>query len=309
MLPLPPFDLERPTTVEQVLPLLSGDARVLAGGTDLLPSMKQGLLEPARLVSLGRVAELQTIEDRGDTLVIGAGVRLRALVEHDSTPPALRAACRSVGTSTIQRMGTIGGNLMLDTRCRFYNQSRFWRGALGGTEDGCLKCDEDGICHVARGGTGCYAAHSADTAPVLHVLGAEVELASTRGARRVLVSELYGEDGRSWINKESDELLTRVFVPLGTPAAFRKLRARQAIDYALLLTAVSDTTIVISAVGPRPIEVPAPWQAFSERRVDELAEAAYRYVQPLSTHTWPATWRKKMVRVEVRRALRALWAP
>jgi len=307
MLPLPHFELERPSTIDEAVGLLGANARIVAGGTDLLPSMKQGLFGPERLVSLSRIEALRGIERRGDTLVIGASVTLRTLGDHPDTPEALRAACRSVATSTIQRMGTVGGNLMLDTRCRYYNQSTFWRGALGQAAEGCLKCDEAGICHVAPMGTGCYAAHSADTAPVLHVLGAEVELQSSRGERRVKVSELYGEDGRTWIQKSDDELLTRVFVPLGKTAAFRKLRLRAAIDYPLLLTAVSDDRVVISAIGPRPLEIPGIESALSARDVDAVVERAYRHVQPLATHVMPAPWRKKMVRVEVKRALTMIW--
>ena len=308
MLPLPAFELECPSTIDETVALLGPDARIVAGGTDLLPSMKQGLFAPKRLVSLRRVGGLDAIEERGGSLVIGASVTLRTLSEHPSTPPALRDACRSVATSTIQRMGTLGGNLMLDTRCRYYNQSEFWRGALGeGSLDGCLKCDASGICHVAPKGSGCYAAHSADTAPVLHVLGAEVELSSPRGTRRVPVSELYGDDGRTWLRKQDDELLTHVHVPLGVSATFRKLRARAAIDYPLLLTAVSDERVVVSAIGPRPIEVLGLDEALSRRDIEALGESAFKAVQPLSTHVWPATWRKKMVRVEVVRAFSSHW--
>lgn len=317
MLPLPTFSVLSPRGVEDAALMLADhpNARLIAGGTDLLPSMKYGLFTPPTLIRLGGIQALQEISDlEGGGLRIGAGVTLRA-VGRDARVrrlyPALAAATRTIATSTIQAMGTLGGNLMLDTRCAWYNQSTFWRGALGG----CLKCHsapEGAICHVAPKGKGCYAAHSADTAPGLLLYGAEVELVSTRGARRVAVSALYGDDGRDWIRRAPDELLSAVILPPPPPGAVvhRKLRARGSIDYPLLLTAVAfdpeaGPRVVVSSVGPRPVELSGVAEAWGQGGADAVAEVAYKQVSPLSTHVWPATWRKKMVRVEVRRALEA----
>ena len=294
MVPLPEFSLLTPASIDEAVELLAANpgAKLLAGGTDLLPSMKQGLFTPSTVISLARVAELREIGDGW----IGAGVTLRRVGELGLG--ALSEAARTVATSTIQRMGTLGGNVMLDTRCRYYNQSVFWRGALGGDQTGCLKCDDAGICHVAPKGDGCYAAHSADTVPVLWAMGAEVELVSVRGARRLPISELYGDDGRAWLDSARDELLTRVHLPQDAPrVAYRKLRARGAIDYPLLLVAVTPDRAVLSAIGPRPIEV-----HIAGLSPEKAGEAAFRAAQPLSTHSWPAPWRKKMIRVEVKRA-------
>lgn len=317
MLPLPTFSVLSPRSVADAVGMLTDhpEARLIAGGTDLLPSMKYGLFSPPALIRLGGVAALQditTTEEGG--LRIGSGATLRAVGRDPRVQrlyPALAAATRTVATSTIQAMGTLGGNLMLDTRCAWYNQSSFWRGALGG----CLKCHsgpEGAICHVAPKGKGCYAAHSADTAPGLLLYGAEVELVSSRGARQVAVSALYGEDGRDWIRRAPDELLTAVILPPPPPGAVvhRKLRARASIDYPLLLTAAAfdpegGPRVVVSAVGPRPILLSGLAEAFRDGGVEAVAEAGYKQVSPLSTHVWPATWRKKMVRVEVRRALEA----
>jgi 4-hydroxybenzoyl-CoA reductase subunit beta len=281
MLPLPNFQLERPRTVEEACSLLAEGGRPLAGGTDLLPNLKNGLAEPTLLVALWDVEELHQ--------PLGAMTRLRDLGD---TVDALKACTRSVATPTIQRMATLGGNLLLDSRCRWFNQSRFWREAL--PKGPCLKCDGGTHCYVAPKGTGCYAAHSADTVPVLWLLEAEVELASTRGRRLLPVDRL---DERA-----TDELLVRVRLPSELPAVvFRKLRARAAIDYPQLLTAVrEDGAAVFSAIGPKPIRVDLPLDP------DGAGDAAYAACFPLDTHNASSTWRKHMVRVEARRAVQSL---
>jgi 4-hydroxybenzoyl-CoA reductase subunit beta len=317
MAPLPPFALHRPTTVEACIELMAthADAKIVAGGTDLLPSMKQGLFEPPTLISIHDIAALKSIEVQGTTTSIGSGVTLLdaqndGLITHPY--PALGEACSQVGTPTIQAMGTLGGNLLLDTRCIWYNQSAFWRDSLGG----CLKC-EGSVCHVAPKGSGCYAAHSADTVPVLMLLKAEAEFVGPNGTRRVPVSELYDSDGLKGPLLKGAELLTRIIVPAPKGRiAFRKLRVRAAIDYPLLLTAIrvdhdesgalSGGAIVLSAIGPQPLEIQGVSEAIRARDIDGAAEIAFKQAMPLSTHNTASTWRKKMVRVEVRRALTTL---
>ncbi len=319
MLPLPPFDLHRPETAEAAARLLAEHegSRLIAGGTDLLPSMKYGLFSDPVLIATRGIAGIAEItEIDGGGLRIGAGASLRRVARDPRVAeryPALAAACRTVATPTIQAMGTLGGNVLLDTRCVWYNQSTFWRGALGG----CLKC-EGSVCHVAPKGEGCYAAHSADTVPVLQLLEARAELLSVRGTRQVALSALYGDDGRTWLRKERDELLTAILLPPPPRARLgqRKLRARGAIDYPLLLTAVrldrdeagavSGGRVVISAVGPRPIPIADISELLAAGAFEEAADRAYKQVFPLATQVWSSTWRKKMIRVEVRRALEAL---
>lgn len=300
MLPLPEFALERPDTLEEVVALAAAPgARLMAGGTDLLPSMKHRLFQPELVVSLGR-AGLSDIHEEEGRLSIGATATLRQVARHPRVAeryPALVAACRTVATSTIQAMGTLGGNLMLDTRCLYYNQPAGWRERIGG----CLKA-EGRVCHVAPSGRGCYAAHSADTVPVLWLYGAEVELVSQRGTRRVAVRELYdGQDGRRWLRVERGEVLTRVLLPAQVPSVVhRKVRARGSIDYPMLLAAVCregpGARAVLSALGPAPVEVVVD-------RAADLPEAAWKAARPLPTHLWAADWRKRMARVTVRRAL------
>ena len=213
--------------------------------------------------------------------------------------PALAEACRTIATATIQAMGTLGGNIMLDTRCLFYNQPAGWRESIGG----CLKADGR-ICHVAPRGKGCYAAHSADTIPALWLYGASVEFASLGGTREVSLADLYDEDGRTWVRIQPGEILTRILLPPpGAPVVHRKLRLRGAIDYGLLLVAVQRNGLgaraVLSAIGPQPIVISADQSA-------DLPELAYKAAKPLHTHAIASVWRKQMVRVEVKRALASL---
>ncbi|MFT4974487.1 MAG: 4-hydroxybenzoyl-CoA reductase subunit beta [Myxococcota bacterium] len=301
MLPFPAFSYEAPDTLDDALALSAEEGvQIVAGGTDLLPSIKHRLFAPRALLSLRRLG-LDGIEDTGvGGLHIGATATLRQVRRDHRVSaryPALAAACATVGTRTIQEMGTLGGNVMLDTRCLFYNQPAGWRDAIGG----CLKADGH-ICHVAPRGKGCYAAHSADTIPTLWLYDAVLEFASLRGPRRVAIRDLFDEDGRSWLKVEGDELLTAIHLP-PPPAevvVHRKLRLRGAIDYGLLLVAVQRQGLgaraIISAVGPRPIAV-------SVAAADDLPEAARKAAQPLNTHAIATTWRKHMISVEVRRAL------
>ncbi len=300
MLGLPPFRYEAPERLADAVALCAEPgAMPIAGGTDAVPSMKHRLFSPTLVVSLGRVSGIRGIaEDADGALSIGAGARLSDVAADERVRahwPALADACRTIATPTIQRMGTLGGNVMLDTRCMYYNQPEGWRTALGY----CLK-REGTVCHVAPKGPGCLAAQSADTVPTLWLYGAHVVLASASGTRRVALSDLYTADGADGLAIRRGELLTHIVVPRGGAVIHRKLRTRGAIDYALLLTAVTigDTgaRAVLSAIGPRPIEVRAPTLA-------ELPEAAFSAVQPLGTHLVAATWRKRMVRVEVRRAV------
>lgn len=304
MLPFPRVCYVAPASLaEAVERLADPDARAVAGGTDLLPSLKHRLFRPTTLVSLARLPELRGIAPSDDGLSIGglsigAGVTLRELARDprvNARYPALAAACRTVATPTIQAMATIGGNVLLDTRCVYYNQPEGWRAAIGG----CLKCDGT-VCHVAPRGKGCYAAHSADTVPVLWLLGARV----VTDTRDVSIRELYNDDGMDRLRLGRGEVVTRIVLPApGARVVHRKSRTRAAIDYGWLLTAVergeAGYRAVIGAVAPSPVEV-------SGADPESLAEAAWAAVQPLSTHLVPATYRKRMVRVEVRRAAESL---
>lgn len=322
MLRLPPFEYHRPGSVAEAVALmdsLGGGAMPLAGGTDLLPNMKHGLFTPRHLISLRGIEELRGIRLEGEELVIGAGETLARVAAHplvQQAAPVLSRAAGQVAGPQLRAMGTLGGNLALDTRCTYYNQTAFWRGALGY----CLKKDGT-VCHVTRVGTKCVAAHSADTPPALMVLGASVHLAGPGGRRQVPVSDFFVADGIRNTRREQGEVIVEVRIPLppvGFRAVYRKLRQRRAIDYPLL-TVVAGGTVdgggrvaslsgVVTALGSRPRELTG-WGELAEGerldagRIEALAERAFAQCHPLDNITVDPLWRRAMVKVLVRRVL------
>lgn len=328
MLRLPPFEYHRPGTLDEAVALLGSlgeDAMPVAGGTDLLPNMKHGLFTPRHLVSLRGIPDLHGIRVEGGDLVVGAGETLARVAAHplvQERAPVLSSAAGQVAGPQLRSMGTLGGNLALDTRCTYYNQTAFWRGALGY----CLKKDGT-VCHVTRVGKKCVAAHSADTPPALMVLDARVQLVGPAGRRQVPVSDFFVADGIRNTRRAAGELIAEVRIPLpgeGFRAVYRKLRQRKAIDYPLLTVVVGgtldeDTRVtsllgVVTALGSRPREL-AAWGELAvgarldAGRIDALAERAFDQCHPLDNITADPGWRRAMVRVLVRRALQDLALP
>ncbi|NUO54685.1 MAG: 4-hydroxybenzoyl-CoA reductase subunit beta [Polyangiaceae bacterium] len=320
MLPLPAFKLHRPRTIEEAAALLAqlGDrARLVAGGTDIVPNMKHGLVDAKALVSLQQVEALRGIKEENGALVIGAMTNLDAVADDArirETAPALAEAAAGVGGPHHRRMGTLGGNLCLDTRCRYYNQTYFWRSALGF----CLKKDGS-VCHVVAGGQKCVAAASNDTAPALIALDASIVLESVRGRREVEAKSFYTADGIRNTVLERDEIVAGVRVPLaaGRRSAFDKLRRRNAIDFPLLSVAaradvadgkVSAIEVVVSALAARPRQLKAAQKiqagtAATGELVSRLAEASKRECKPLDNVEGDPDWRHDMVPIVVGRVL------
>ncbi len=321
MLRLPEYAYHRPISLEEALRLLdehAGNVLPIAGGTDAIPNMKHRLLTPAHLVSLKGLPELRGIEVREGELRIGAAETLATVSRHPLVlehAPALARAAGLVAGPQLRNMGTIGGNLCLDTRCTYYNQTQFWRKALGF----CLKKDGD-TCHVTKVGKKCVAAHSADTPPVLAVLGAVAELASAGGVREVPVGEFFVADGVWNSVRRPDEIVTRIRVPLptaGMRTAFLKLRQRNSIDFPLLNVAaaaelegdvVRDLRIVVSALGSRPRALSGIDKIATGKRLDDeviraVADRAFQQCHPLTNVIVDPDWRRAMVPVYVRRAL------
>jgi 4-hydroxybenzoyl-CoA reductase subunit beta len=330
MLPLPVFDYHRPRSLDEALRLLSelGDkARVIAGGTDVLPNMKQGLFDPEHVVSIGRLEELRGISiergsahgDAGERLLVGAAMRLAEVADSllvRRTATALAEACSLVGGPHHRAMGTLGGNICLDTRCRYYNQTYFWRRSLGF----CLKKDGT-VCHVVRGGQKCVAAASNDSAPVLIALGAEIQLLGPKGARRVRAADFYTADGIKNTVLESGEIVVRVAIPItpGRRSAFEKLRRRGAIDFPLLsiaaradmtgpsLDLIGDLDVVVSSLGARPRRLRAAMAVTAGTRVEgvasTVADGSFAECKPLTNLDEDPEWRREMVRVLVKRAV------
>jgi 4-hydroxybenzoyl-CoA reductase subunit beta len=327
MLPLPIFALHKPTSLPEAIALLQRlpKARLVAGGTDVLPNMKQGLFEPEHLVSVKLLPELRGIslvtEAGNERLEIGAGMHLDEISESvvaRRAAPALAEACGAVGGPHHRAMGTIGGNVCLDTRCRYYNQTYFWRKALGF----CIKKDGT-VCHVVKGGAKCVAAASNDSAPALIALEGSVVLLGPKGERRVAASDFYTADGVKNTVIEADEIVVKVTVPVvpGRKSAFEKLRKRGAIDFPLLSVAarvdfepasgaVRVLDVVVSALGARPRRVRAAAKITSAVPRDTiaalLAEAAYAECKPLTNLDEEAEWRREMVRVHVKKAVARL---
>ncbi|HEX2167017.1 MAG TPA: FAD binding domain-containing protein [Longimicrobiales bacterium] len=322
MLRLHEYTYHRPKTVAEAAHLLAshpGRARLIAGGTDLMPNMKHGLFTPQHLIALKQIRELHGIEEQGRELVIGAAESLSGVSRHPLVRQhfgSLARAAGSVAGPQLRNMGTIGGNLCLDTRCTYYNQTHFWRNALGY----CLKKDGD-VCHVTKVGKKCVAAHSADTAPVLMTLGAVADLESANGTRSVPVSEFFIADGIENTVREWNEVVTRVRIPLpsrNTRTAFRKVRQRGAIDFPLLNIAVAaelsgdleveDMRIVVSALGSRPrvvsgLDKVAKGRPLDESTRDAIAQRAFQQCHPLTNIIVDPEWRRAMVPVYVKRAL------
>lgn len=325
MLRLHEYQYHRPTTLAEALALLRGreDAMPISGGTDLVPNMKHQLWTPRHLVALRGITEMHGIGIVEGELVIGAGETLASVAASplvQQTAPSLAAAAGRVGGPQVRNRGTIGGNLCLDTRCTYYNQSWFWRDALGY----CLKKDGT-VCHVTRVGKKCVAAHSADTPPVMITLGAVADLVSAEGERTVRVEDFFIADGMWNSVRRPDELVVRVRVPLpreGTRMAYRKVRQREAIDYPLLSVALSaqvaeDRTVgamslVVTALGARPRTVTGLDRIAVGNRLQEVAEAvaqqAFKQCHPLENIIVDADWRRAMVPVQVRRALAEIGA-
>jgi 4-hydroxybenzoyl-CoA reductase subunit beta len=333
MLRLHEYTYHRPSTLAEALGLIAGhgDALPIAGGTDLMPNMKHRLFTPRHLVALKGIGELHGIglADEGENaveegspaaaqLVIGAAETLTAVARSPLVrriAPALADAAGHVAGPQIRNAGTMGGNLCLDTRCTYYNQSFFWRQALGF----CLKKDGD-VCHVTRVGKKCVAAHSADTPPVLITLGAVADLASAGGVRTVTVDEFFVANGEWNTVRRRDELVARIRIPLpgpGVRTAYRKVRQRNSVDFPLLsIAAAADVapdqtarslSLVVSALGARPKVVTGLDRIVAGSRLGDVADAvaaqAFKQCHPLENIIVDPDWRRAMVPVYVRRAL------
>ena len=302
-------------------PPLHEPVRIIAGGTDLIPSMRQRLFEPEYVLDLGRVSAMRGIRSAPDGGVeIGALTTLREIERSEFLRqhyPALTEAAATVASPVLRNMGTIGGNICLDTRCLWYNQSLTWRKGCGF----CIKKDGD-LCHVAPGGTKCWAVFSGDTPPALLCLEAEIEIASAAGVRRILLGDFYTGLGDDYRRLQPTELVTRVFLPAssaGYRGVYRKLRVRGSIDYPLAGVAVvmkrsnghvADARLGITAVNPAPLLVKGVDELLTGRAMDEslaaaVGDLAAKTAKPLTTSALTPEYRREMIRVFTKRAVLA----
>jgi 4-hydroxybenzoyl-CoA reductase subunit beta len=325
MLRLPPFTYLSPKNLGEAVRMIGehgADAMFVAGGTDLYPNMKRRQFEPKIVIGLRRLPELKRLSN-GSGLTVGAGITLTHLTNQPDVQksyPALAMAAGLVSTPQLRNMGTYGGNLCLDTRCNYYNQTYFWRKSIGF----CMKKDGD-ICLVAPGSSRCWAASSTDTAPVTIALGASVRLVGPRGERVLSASDLYNDDGIQYLKKAPDEILTEVMIPPadGLKSVYLKLRRRGAFDFPILGVAValryaadgtiSYAKIVMAAVQTHPLECHEAEQMLLGHKLtsdlsEAVAQAAYKPAKPLDNTDMAHGYRKKMSKVYVERALQMLAA-
>jgi 4-hydroxybenzoyl-CoA reductase subunit beta len=323
MMRLPPFAYLAPRTLDEAVRLLADHgphAMPVAGGTDLFPNMKRRQVEPTVLVGLRGLRDLQGVAGDGRSgLRVGAGVVLRRVLEHPVVAqhyPVLARAAALISNPQIRCMGTVGGNLLIDTRCNYYTMPYWWRRAI----NFCMKKDGD-VCWVAPGGHRCWAVSSSDLAPVMLALDARVRLVGAAGERTVPAADLYRDDGIAYLGKAPDEVLVDVLVPPadGLRATYWKLRRRGAIDFPILGVAAavrlepdgtcSHARVVLGAVASRPLRSEAAERVLLGQRlgpevIDAAAEAAWKPAKPLDNTDLTLGYRKAMVRVYVRRALR-----
>jgi len=319
---LPRFRFVAPRTIEEAAAALADaplDTMLLAGGTDLLPNMKRRQQVPRMLVSLRQVDALRRI-GHGAGLTIGAGVTLTELVRSPQvmkTCAGLWQSAAQVATPHLRNMGTIGGNLCLDTRCTYYDQTYEWRQAIGF----CMKKAGE-ICWVATSSPRCLAVSSTDTAPMLQALGATVRLVSAAGERVIAVADLFANDGMYYLTRRPDEILTRIHVPdqTGWRSAYWKLRRRGSFDFPVASAAaaaridgarVLEARVVLGAVASRPL-ASAGAEAIlrdvdlTDAVIASAADAAFEIAKPMDNADFELVWRKRMVRTLVTCALREL---
>ncbi len=322
---LPALTLHRPATLEEAVSLLATlpRARPIAGGTDLIPNLRDGLGDTDALVDVSAVPALDRFELTAEGVTIGSGVTLARLVaapELDGPFVALREAAAAVAGPAHRTVATVGGNLCVDTRCVFYNQSAWWRSANAH----CLKYGGE-TCHVAPQGKRCHAAFSGDLAPALLALDAAVDIAGPRGSRRLPLAALYVDDGARHLALPRDEIITAAHVPAAAPgqrSGYRKSRVRGAMEFPLAGVAacivvtegiVAQLRIALTGTNSRPFvlegtddfvgKVPAA------DTLAALGKLVQRQVSPMRTTAVAANYRRQVAVVLAQRLLADLAVP
>jgi 4-hydroxybenzoyl-CoA reductase subunit beta len=322
MMRLPKFEYRVPRTVAEAVKIIGEvgpEGQFVAGGTDLYPNMKRRQQTPRTVISVMRLQELNQITGDGSSGVrIGASMTLTDIIEHpiiNRDYPVVVQAARTISTPILRNMGTIGGNLLLDTRCNYYDQNYEWRKGI----NFCLKKDGD-VCWVAPGSSKCWAVQSSDLVPVMVAIGAKFRLASTLGERMIDAAGFYNDDGIDYLKKRPDELLVDIELPPtnGWRASYQKLRRRGAFDFPVLGVAaclhfknetIENAKIVLGGIAPSPIEITEAEQLLIGKplvddQIHAAAEAAYIKARPLDNTDFVMNWRKQMARQYTIKALR-----
>ncbi|MGO9786058.1 MAG: 4-hydroxybenzoyl-CoA reductase subunit beta [Stellaceae bacterium] len=320
---LPPFSLIRATSLAEVVAARRAhpESRLLAGGTDLITNLRRELGNPETLVDITGLPGLQEIAVEADGVRIGAGVTLSSLADNPLIRrrfPALAEAAATVAGPTHRASATLGGNLCLDTRCVFYNQSAWWRRS----NDFCLKY-RGTVCHVAPTGNRCHAAYSGDTAPVLLVLQAQAEIGGADGTRWIALDDLFQEDGAAHLRLGGDEMLLSVQLPneAGLAVAYEKARLRGAIDFPLAGVAVAlgrkgnalaTLRIALTGTNSRPLLVTGLdallGRPLDDEAVRQIGKLVQKQVSPMRTTIAPAHYRRRVAAALAGRLARRLFA-
>jgi 4-hydroxybenzoyl-CoA reductase subunit beta len=329
MLRLPPFSFRCPKSLEEAAAIVAAEgksARLVAGGTDLWPNMKRRHQEAETVVSLMRIPGLAGVSNGNGSgeLRIGGTTTLDT-IERDPQVleryPALARAVASISSPPLRNMGTIGGNVCVDTRCTYYNQTEEWRRSI----DYCLK-EEGTVCWVAPNSPKCWAHSASDSAPILSALKARVQLISTNGERTIPIESLFQNDGIEYLTKSRDEILTSILLPAESAAgtcrsAFWKLRRRGSIDFGVLSVGaaiwtddagtVEDARIWLGNVGSQPLFASRSSELLIGGRLEAeaLAEAgrlARKVATPMDNTDFLTQWRGVMVERYVEAALREI---
>jgi 4-hydroxybenzoyl-CoA reductase subunit beta len=320
MMRLPKFRYFAPTTVKEALRIHAGegpDAAFVAGGTDLYPNMKRRQQTPRSVIGLSRIPALKRLRPGASGLSVGSAVTLSEIETHRRVRrayPGLVHAIEEISTPPLRNMGTLGGNVLLDTRCNYYDQNYEWRKAI----DFCMK--KDGVvCWVAPGSPKCLAVQSADSVPMLIALQARAVLVSGAGEREIPLEDLYANDGIRYLTKRPEELLTEIRVPApgGWSGSYRKLRRRGSFDFPVLSVGaavrregdvVAEARIVLGAVSSAPVRAAAAEAVLLGRRLDpeviaEAAAAGAGPSKPMDNTDFSFLWRKEMTKKWIAAAL------
>lgn len=318
---LPKFEYLEPKTLRaagRALSLHPGESVLLAGGTDLLVRMKLRVSRPGWIINLKAVPKLASITEQRDGIRIGALTTLRDLVTSSlilRDTPALATAAGDVGAYGHQAMGTLGGNLCQENRCRFYNQSAFWRSV----RPPCFKVGGE-VCHVVRKKGECHSAYCGDLAPVLISLGARANLAGPAGERTIGLKRLYTGNGAKPLSLRKGEILKEVFIPKPSgKAIYLKWRLRDSLEYPIVSVAVylergqgeiKNTGVVFSGVGPSPVEATEAEKSLKgvsldDTVIEQVSLQAAKEIAPMRTSIHSPAYKRKMAAILVRQALEA----
>ena len=317
---LPQFDYLEPTTLREALDMISrkkGEVRILAGGTDLVPLLRKRLFEPAGLVSLRRLDGLRGIQATGRQIVIGALTTIGDLKAHPAVAgvfTGLVQAAAVLAAPPIRNIATVGGNILQNSRCHFYNQSVLFRKELGP----CFKLGGR-TCHAVKGGKRCYSVYQGDLAPMLIALGAKVKVQKKGGSRVVPVENIFTGNGRSPIGIGGDEVVTKIVLPLpgkSFGSSYQKFRIRGSVDYPLISAAafvkgegsqIVSAELVLGAAGSAPRKIGLTGlltaQSPGPMVLEKISSLADSEVEMADNTILPAAYRRNLSSVMARRAV------